>query len=191
MKTRTDHTPTKGDLLIARPYLGEPFFNHAVVLLLDVESDSTVMGLSLNISTDLKLSDLLPAWPGGEKVDVYCGGPCENDRLFMLHTLGDRFEGSIPVAPGIYLGGNLEDVVEYVESGGQVEGKMRFFVGYAGWEGDQLRQELEENTWAVAAPAKEDITLRGEGIPYWRRALDALGKLYRPWLILPVEHELN
>lgn len=191
MKLPSALTPARGDLLIARPYLGEPFFNHAVVLLLDVEDNGTVMGLSLNVPTDLTLHDLLPTWPGGEKVDVYCGGPCESDRLFMLHTMGDRFEGSIPVAPGLWLGGNLEDILEYVECGGQVDGRMRFFVGYAGWGGSQLRQEIDEHAWAVHTPSRGEKLLQGDATEFWRRTIGTLGEEYRPWLLLPTEHELN
>lgn len=183
--------PVKGDLLIARPYLGETFFNHAVVLLLDVDSAGGLMGLSLNVPTDMTLYDLIPSWQGGEKIEVFCGGPCDTDRLFVLHILGDEFGGSIEVIPGLYIGGRIEDIVEYVDTGGEVKEKMRFFIGYSGWHSRQLREELEEETWALGHAATPSSLIQGCCIPFWRRELAKLGVRYRDWMALPTEAELN
>lgn len=188
---RTSIHPAKGDLIIARPYLGEIFFRNAVVLLLDTDSRGGLMGLSLNIPTDLTLNDLMPQWKGGKKIGLYCGGPCDTDRLFMLHTLGDIFEGSVEIIPGLYIGGKMEDIVEYIESGGETEGKMRFFLGYSGWMKDQLEGELRENTWAVSRGRGPEQLLTGSAISFWRRELAKLGQPYRSWLMMPTEAELN
>lgn len=183
--------PGKGDLLIARPYLSEVFFNHAVVLLLDTDRNGALMGLSLNVPTDLSLHDLIPAWEGGKNIDVFCGGPCDTDRLFVLHTLGARLGGSYEVFPGLYIGGHIEDIIEYIEDGGETAGRIRFFVGYSGWHRNQLADELADHTWAVGKAGAGSSLLEGCAIPFWRKQLARLGNEYRTWLAMPTEAELN
>lgn len=187
----TSPKPRKGDILVARPYLNEVFFHHAVILLLDADADGGMMGLSLNVPTDLTLHDIIPEWEGGKKVRLFCGGPCDTDRLFMLHTLGDIFDGSHEIFPGLFIGGSIDDIVEYIENGGAVDGRMRFFLGYSGWAPGQLAAELAEQTWALARHPAVDKMLTGSSTLYWRRELGRLGPDYRAWLMMPTEPELN
>jgi putative transcriptional regulator len=50
----------------------------------------------------------------------------------------------------------------------------RLFSGYAGWESDQLEEEIEEGSWyVVPAEARDPISADPEGL--WRRVLKRQG----------------
>ena len=184
-------TPKKGDLLIAEPMLDQPYFKRSVVLLLEEDNDHGHLGLTLNVPTPVTLQDIFPEWKNGKKVRVYSGGPVESDRLFMLHTLGDRFDGATEVAPGLYVGADLDQVMEYLNSTESIEGKMRFFLGYSGWTKHQLTSEILNHSWALTKAGNMKESLTGQGNAYWRREVEKLGNDFRSWLIIPQDPELN
>jgi putative transcriptional regulator len=50
----------------------------------------------------------------------------------------------------------------------------RLFSGYAGWDSDQLEEEIEEGSWyVVPAEARDPISADPEGL--WRRVLRRQG----------------
>lgn len=187
----TGINPGAGKLLVASPLINEPFFKRGVVLVLDSDSKGGLMGLVLNKSSRLSLGDLMPGWKGGFRVPVYCGGPVETDRMFMLHTMPDIITDSTEILPGIFVGGNLKDMVEYINGGGESEGNFRFFLGYSGWLKGQLDSELEENVWALKKIADPHLLFSGTGNPFWRREVKDMGERYRGWLTVPEDPDLN
>ena len=184
-KDPTIVNPQKGDLLIAEPLLDEPYFKRSVILLLDEDNNQGHIGLALNKITPVSLQDLFPDWKAGAEVPVYSGGPVEADRLFMLHTMGDRFEGSMEVSPGLYVGAKLDDIIDYINNNRYADGNIRFFLGYSGWSRGQLTSEILKNTWALNPnPGHTDVLTGAEDL-YWRREVRRLGEKYRSWLLLP------
>ncbi|MDE7110142.1 MAG: YqgE/AlgH family protein [Muribaculaceae bacterium] len=166
--------PGRGKLLIAEPMMEEVFFRRSVVLLLDEDTDGGLLGLTLNKTTELTLHDIMPELGFGEDITVYCGGPVDMERLFMLHTMGDTFGECLQVSPGLYVGGDFHKIVDYLKSGGEVEGKIRFFIGYSGWRGGQLADEIENHSWAVGIPEGGEILLQSEENEFRRREVSRL-----------------
>ena len=187
--SRTDIS--KGDVLVAEPLMQEGIFRRSAILILDADVSSGYMGLVLNHKTSLSMQDLIPKWEGGKRVPLFAGGPVDLERLFMLHTLGDVFKGCKEFLPGIFVGANMDDVVEYVDSGGEVEGRMRFFLGYSGWQSNQLESELLGKSWALERHEPASALLQGTGNAYWRRQVARLGDSYRSWLIVPQDAAHN
>ena len=190
-KDPTIVNPQKGDLLIAEPLLDEPYFKRSVILLLDEDNNQGHIGLALNKITPVSLLDLFPDWKAGAEVPVYSGGPVEADRLFMLHTMGDRFEGSMEVSPGLYVGAKLDDIIDYINNNRYADGNIRFFLGYSGWSRGQLTSEILKNTWALNPnPGHTDVLTGAEDL-YWRWEVRRLGEKYRSWLLVPSNPAFN
>lgn len=182
----------KGDILIASPLLDDLYFKRSAILILDMDANGGHIGLTLNIRTGITLQDLFPGWREASKIKIYSGGPVETDRLFMLHTLGDVFEDSKEIAPGLYVGANLDEVIEYINNeNNNLEGKIRFFLGYSGWAKDQLTTEILNQHWTVNTAPQMSDSLIGTGNEYWRREVSRLGEKYRSWLLVPSDPELN
>lgn len=183
--------PGQGSLLIADPMMREDYFSRAVVMILDEPDGGGQLGLVLNKTTELTLKDLMPDWESGARVPVFSGGPVDMERLFLLHTLGDVFPDAMEVCPGIFVGGDVDDIISYIDSGRDVAGKMRFFLGYCGWAPGQLGQEIARHSWAVNTSPRGAELLTEDGIDYWRREVENLGCGYRSWLMVPPDPSYN
>lgn len=187
----TEIVPQRGSLLIADPMMEEVYFRRSVVMILDVDQDKGHLGLTLNKTTRLTLNDLMPDWKTGKNVPIYCGGPVDLERLFLLHTLGDIVPDAIEIIPGIYVGGDVENILEYIEMGGEIENRLRFFLGYSGWSNGQLESEISRHAWAVRTPSDGERLLEGSENDYWRREVEKLGEQYRSWLVVPQDPSFN
>lgn len=175
----------KGDLLLANPFLKQPDFYRSAILILEKDANGGFIGLTLNVPTKLLMQDLFELPAEALNVEVYSGGPVDNDRLFMLHTLGDELEDSVEIAKGIFVGGQLTDIAASVRKGAAVSGSMRFFIGYSGWSKGQLESEVEGNFWAISRDYDPALLLTGSGGDYWREEVSRLGERYRSWLMIP------
>lgn len=183
--------PAEGRLLISEPFLRESYFNHAVIVLVDHEAGISSMGVVVNNLSDYTLQQLIDGVTIEAPVPVYTGGPVGSDRLFFLHTLGDLIPESRQIAPGLYVGGDFDSALTIVNDGYELEGHLRFFLGYSGWNGGQLEDELEKSVWAVAPLGDPADLLTGDDDAVWHREVRALGPKYRGWLYHPQNISAN
>ena len=144
--------PRCGDLLVAEPFLREEYFNHAVITLIEYHPGTPAMGLVLNKPTGYTIGEAIEGIDDNVRLPIFCGGPLSCDRLFYIHSLPHEFKGSRKVAPGIYVGGDFDQVKAYVNMGLDTDCKIRFFVGYSGWDPRQLEEEINNHVWAVTPP---------------------------------------
>lgn len=177
-----DVLPSRGKILISEPFLRDATFGRSVILLVD-HTDEGSMGLVMNKQVPLLLNDIISEFRYLDDIPLYKGGPVATDTLFFLHTLAD-IPGSITICKGLYLNGNFDLIKSYILQGNKVDGCIRFFLGYSGWESQQLATELKENTWIVS---EEDKTyLMKDNIKeMWRKALERLGSKYEAWSRFP------
>ncbi|MDE6463991.1 MAG: YqgE/AlgH family protein [Muribaculaceae bacterium] len=193
-KVATDkRAPHCGGLLVAEPFLRESYFNHSVISIIDYAPSEGATGVVMNKPTGYKLSDLLEGVGIESDAGVYCGGPLGQDRLYFIHSLGDRIiPGARLYAPGLYVGGEFDAIIAYVNSGYDIDGCVRFFIGYSSWTDGQLEREIEEETWAQApVPAAPETLLTLSDDAYWHRAVRELGDNYRSWQLIPCNPKMN
>lgn len=184
---------TAGGLLVAEPFLSEQWFDRAVISLIDHSNEEGTTGVVLNNPLATTLDEVLDGVKPEAGVRVYCGGPLSQDRLFFVHTLGDEVIPEARMyADGMWIGGDFDAAIQYVNSGYPVEDNLRFFIGYSGWTPGQLAEEIEAGTWAVQpdASAVEGI-LSDYGDTYWHRVVRSLGERYRIWSMLPRDIKAN
>ena len=180
--------PSRGRILISEPFLRDATFGRSVILLVD-HTDEGSMGLVINKQLPLFLNDIIMEFKYLDEIPLYKGGPIATDTLFYLHTLSD-IPGSISISKGLYLNGDFDALKKHILQGNEINGKVRFFLGYSGWECEQLIQEIKENTWIIA---KEDPSylLDGEVKDMWKNALGKLGSKYETWSRFPQVPSLN
>lgn len=82
-------------------------------------------------------------------------------------------------------------MIEYVNSGAQIEGKVRFFLGYSGWEKKQLEKELSNFDWAVTKMRFPQRLLTLDEEEAWRAEVSELDERYLLWLNCPSSTILN
>ncbi|MCM1076745.1 MAG: YqgE/AlgH family protein [Bacteroides sp.] len=177
--------PEPGSLLVAEPFLRERYFHHAVICLVDYEPRGTAMGIVMNNRTSYTLQDILPSVKSPNPIPIYCGGPLSCDRLYFIHTLGQLIPDSKEIVPGLYIGGDFNTVTSIIGDGYPINNHLRFFLGYSGWDAEQLDEELLKNVWAVTSIPSLDDLLTGEEDAYWHRVVRSMGSRYKGWLYHP------
>ena len=186
----TNHVvPSRGKVLISEPFLYDEMFGRSVILLVDHSTDGT-MGLVLNKPLPLSLNDVLKEFKDISNIPIYKGGPLSTDTLFYLHTLKD-VEDSLQIGKGVYLNGDFDAIRRYILQGNDIDGKIRFFLGYSGWEHDQLCQEIEENTWLIGSTSIASLMNEKGSAELWKNVLGQLGGKYEIWSRFPQIPTLN
>lgn len=162
--------PRAGDLLVASPALTDPNFARSVVLLLDSDEDGA-LGVVLNRPTPVQVGDVLSAWGAAVSPPrvLFQGGPVSADAALALGRLAE--EGTEPLGWRTMVGAlgivDLDTPVDLVT--GAVPA-VRVFAGYAGWDGQQILDELDEGAWYVVPSRPEDpFDEDPEGL--WERVL--------------------
>lgn len=183
--------PCAGKFLVAEPFLREEYFRHAVVALFDHTSNGSSMGVVLNRQTTLSLQSFLPDIETEDPIPVFCGGPVGCDRLFFIHALGDLISGSEQLADSLWIGGDFQQMTDYVNSGYPIDGYVRFFLGYSGWSPGQLEEEIANKVWAVTTPDTAARVLTGANDSYWHHYVRRLGNAFRGWRYHPANPSAN
>ncbi len=167
-----------GRLLVAMPGIGDPRFEHAVILVCAHAADHA-MGLRLDRPSGVDLQNVLDklgvqgADKGGGR-PVLVGGPVQRERGFVLHT--DDWmvaESSLPFGDGLAMTGTREALVAMTDDD---IGPRRsiLLLGYAGWGEGQLEDELGENVWLTVG-ADLDLIFDEDHETKWSRALAMIG----------------
>ena len=164
-------------------------FGRSVILLVDHTQNGT-MGLVMNKPLPLFLNDLLNEIDCRENIPIYKGGPISTDTLFYVHTL-ENIADSLPITDGIYLNGDFSAIKQFMAEGNSIKGKIRFFLGYSGWEPGQLNQEITENTWLVDKADIPSLMDEKASRNLWKNTLGKLGGKYEIWSHFPQVPTLN
>ncbi len=181
--------PEKGSLLIAEPsIIGDMSFNRSVVLLAD-HTDEGSIGFILNKPLEYKLNDLVPEMTSDIK--VYNGGPVEQDNLYFIHKIPELIPESIEISLGIFWGGDFAKVVELMAEDKIDEKDIRFFLGYSGWDKNQLESELTSNSWVVLENVYKDEIIEKCCETFWKEKMLELGGNYSIWSNAPENPSYN
>lgn len=176
---QTSHLLQSGNILIAVPFMGDPYFERSIVLLIDHNEEGS-FGIVLNKKISMfPLKFVKPNLK--KKLHLYNGGPVEPDHLFFLHTYGDLLENNIPMTEEVSFGGKEYDLISLMKADLLDQNSIRFYIGYAGWGAGQLEEEIKDKRWVIGQFKKELVF--PENMHIWRKAVADLGKDYAHWLL--------
>lgn len=182
--------PMKGNMLISSPFLHDFQFARSVILLVEHSEEGSVgIVMNQNFRTHIFLDDILPHIKSRKRIPIYKGGPVCADTLFYLHSF-KKLQGAIPLSDGLYLNGDFDFIKRYIQSDEPLDGVIRFFTGYAGWDKGQLEHEIEDNAWVVSPIGKRAL-LEPQSRMFWKECLNGLGGKYALWATYPLYPVLN
>ncbi|HOK37906.1 MAG: YqgE/AlgH family protein [Bacteroidales bacterium] len=181
-----DIPPKCGRILISEPLLCDDVFSRSVVLLTDYFKDS-FMGLVLNKPYQFKLHEMLDGINNTE-ILLYSGGPVDRDILYFLHKFS-FIDEAVEIIPGLFLGGNVDQIFELINSGMANNSNLKAFVGCSGWAPGQLEEEILFNSWLVAE-TNIDFVFNNDS-DLWKKSLDFVDSRYQIWKLFPIDPDLN
>ncbi|HXZ41490.1 MAG TPA: YqgE/AlgH family protein [Terriglobales bacterium] len=138
-----------GKLLVASRGLADPNFAQTVILLVRYDAQG-VVGLVVNRRTHVPLSRVLDDLKAakGRSDPIYLGGPVDTRVTFALFHSPARIEGAEQIFSGVYLI-SARTLFEQTISTRPDPRVFHVYLGYAGWNSDQLRKEVELGAWFI------------------------------------------
>jgi len=169
----------KGSLLIAEPTgLSDLNFNRSVILLVEHNKSGSV-GFILNKKLNYSTQDLIPALK--YKFPIYNGGPVECQNLYFIHNQPKLIPNSLKIKKEIYWGGDFSVVLELINSKKIKLGEIKFFLGYSGWDKNQLENEITLSSWVVEKENGNVNLFLKSCDNIWKKKLLELGGRYLIW----------
>ena len=181
--------PGIGTLLIAEPFLKDPNFMRTVVLLCRHQEEEGSFGFVLNKLFHQTLDELIPELPGFEW-PVFVGGPVQMDTLHYIHEYPDLLPDCQEITTGVYWGGDFETLKALMKNNEIDSEKIKFFLGYSGWESGQLDGEMEEKSW-ITVGGNRNIIFDTPMEEIWKTCLKELGGKYEMMIHFPTDPQLN
>ena len=162
--------PKKGSVLISDPFLNDPYFGRSVVILCEHNDDGT-FGFVLNNFAELDLHKIDDKFPD---INAQIGfrGPVSKDSLFFIHAFGKEVDNCLQIQKNLYYGGDFDQICAILKENPEAKGKIRFFIGYSGWDKDQLDDELRENSWITVNNVDHELILDTSLDDLWKMTLE-------------------
>ena len=126
--------------------LSGSFFEHTTILIVEHDEAGTT-GFVTNKTFGKSLHELIE-FNHVKPFPLMDGGPVDRDHLFVLHKRPDLIDGGKQIPNGLYLGGNMEQVIQAINTGGTNAQEIQLFIGYCGWDEGELEAELKEGSWS-------------------------------------------
>jgi putative transcriptional regulator len=139
-----------GQLLVAAPDMGDPRFQHTVILMVQHNKDGA-LGIAINRPVkELPIAKLLEALGLDSKgsegtVRLFAGGPVQPEIGLIVHSADYHRTGTIDIDGRVAMTANSEILREIGHHEGPKQSLVAF--GYAGWGPGQLEGELALGGW--------------------------------------------
>ena len=154
----------KNHFLIAMPSIDDPIFKKSLVLICDDNKDGT-MGLIINKPIDdilmqnmLLDSDFESDYI--EKSKIHFGGPVNINTGFFLHESNYHTDNTINISKDLSLTVDHKVIKDLERNSGP--SNFIFTLGYAGWNKNQLKDEIENGDWLITPADSQCIFDLGE-----------------------------
>ncbi len=180
--------PEKGDILLAEPFLRDPNFKRAVIYVCEVNLDGAY-GVIMNQPLPVPISELLDDFPIPEIMANY-GGPVSDNQLFYIHNI-EQLNDAEQIDEHHYFGGSFDELKTLLQLGKINTENIRFFIGYTGWNYDQLMDEINEKSWVVYKQPVQHTILNTSPTDLWRKLMLELGEPYTKMVDFPANFEQN
>ena len=122
------------------------FFEDTTILIVE-HNEGGSTGFVTNKPYGKSLHDLIE-FKHSKPFPLMDGGPVDRAHLFVLHKRPDLIEGGKQLTNGLYLGGNMEQVIEAINARAINQQEIQLFIGYCGWDEGELEAEVEEGSWS-------------------------------------------
>jgi putative transcriptional regulator len=148
-----------GQLLVAEPEMGDPRFQHSVILLVQHDKNGA-LGIIINRPVEERpLAGVLQAIGQDTtgitgNVRLFAGGPVEPQIGFIVHSAEYHLSQTIEIDGRVAMTSSPEVLQDIGHGKGPKKSLIAF--GYAGWGPGQLEGELAQHGWFTIP---EDPTL--------------------------------
>ncbi|HEY9260582.1 YqgE/AlgH family protein [Chitinophaga sp.] len=136
----------------ATALLDDSFFEQAILVIAEC-NEKGAMGFVINKVFPRRFNEL-EEFKHSIPFPLYEGGPVDQEHLYFVHRRPDLIGGGVLVADDLYLGGDFKAAVTQLNNKTISVDDIRLFIGYCGWDAQELEAEIAEGSWEVLAHEK-------------------------------------
>jgi putative transcriptional regulator len=162
-----------GQLLIASPNMGDPRFDHAVILMVRHNQEGA-FGIAINRPLGHRSLAALMHALGEEQssmtenVTVFLGGPVEVEHGFVIHSADYHRAETLDIDGRVAMTASADVLRDIANKSGPQKSLIAF--GYAGWGPGQLEAELKRSAW-FTAPEDPALVFDDDRDQVWEHAM--------------------
>ncbi len=185
---KTHVRPATGRLLLSEPSLPDENFERSVILLCAHDAEGS-FGFVMNKPSETLVGSVLEGFPDSDQV-AFVGGPVGLDTLHLMHSFSS-VAGAQQIIPGVFWGGDPDEIKELAVLGRCRSERIRFMLGYSGWGPGQLDEEMRSNSWIVSDRFDARLLFEVNPDAMWATALRNLGGKFMRYVNYPADPRLN
>ena len=160
-----------GSIIISTVLLNDTSFEHVAIVITEHNENGTI-GYVFNQPFPRSFNEL-EEFKDSVPIPLYAGGPVQTDMLYFMHCRPDLIAGGDLVAADVYMNGDFKKAVQLLNNGSLSIHEVRLFIGYCGWDANELEAEIEEGSWYVTdAPVNTVFAASVNGV--WNKLADAV-----------------
>ena len=138
-----------GSYIKSTPLLDGSYFENATILIVENNTDGAI-GFVVNRPFGRSLNEL-KEFSKSKPFPLLEGGPVDQEHIYVLHNRPDLIKGSQPISSDTFFGGSMQEVLHAINVKDVRENEIQLFLGYCGWDADELEMEIEEGSWTVVS----------------------------------------
>lgn len=165
----------QGQLLIAMPNLGDPYFAQSVTLICQ-HNDEGCFGLTINHPIRISIDELLEKLEIQHKykntMPALRGGPVQIEQGFVIHDSQDKWENTLNINDQLSVTASKDILFDIAKDTGP--DNFLIALGCASWSPGQMEDEVLNNSWLNCEPDNNIIF----DMPFaerWQGAANKLG----------------
>jgi len=175
-----------GNVLIAQPKNTNSHFEKSVILIAQhgpagawgvvVNKEAKAVSIeNVMAAAGIQIDPKLLRIPG-KNGPIFIGGPVEQTRVHVVHTMDWFSSSTIEITPNLGITGEMSILASIARDEGPE--MWRIGIGLAAWAAGQLDGEMsgiapwtENHKW-LTTPATTDLVLAGAGDEQWQRCIN-------------------
>jgi putative transcriptional regulator len=138
-----------GSFIKSTSLLDGSYFENSRIYIVEKNNEGAIgfivnrpFGRSLNELKEFSKSKPLP---------LLEGGPVDQEHIYVVHSRPDLITGSKKISNNKYFGGSMQEVIHAINVKDVRENEIQLFLGYCGWDANELEMEIEEGSWTIVS----------------------------------------
>ncbi len=153
-----------GTILLSTALLNDTDFEKAVIVITEHNEKGTI-GYIINHLFHRTFNEL-EEFKHSLPIPLYIGGPSQMDKLYFMHQKPAFIEGGDLIGGNVYLNGDFKTAIQLVNNGTLAINSVKLYIGYCGWDVQQLEDEIAEGSWVVT-DAPVDLVFSSNTADMW------------------------
>ena len=142
-----------GTILISTALLNDTNFEKVVIVITEHNEKGTI-GYIINQQFGRRFNEL-EEFKHSLPIPLYIGGPSQMENIYFMHRKPSFIEGGELIGSNVYMNGDFKTAVQLVNSGTLAVNDIKLFIGYCGWDVQQLEEEIAEGSWLITTASAD------------------------------------